>query len=67
MTEDHSFTSEGKETVHQYAARINEDKTFLAIIVDVDGVILDGHHRFRAVRDVLKWKKIPALVIRVGS
>jgi disulfide oxidoreductase YuzD len=64
MTEDHSRTESGEEKVYRYAQRIRDDKEFLAIVVDTDGVILDGHHRFRAVCDVLKWKKIAALVIQ---
>lgn len=67
MTEDHSNTEGGQEKVHRYAQRIKDDETFLAIIVDTQGTILDGHHRYRAVRDVLKWKTIPCLVVWVGD
>lgn len=63
MTEKHSETASGQQKVYRYAQRIKDDETFLAIICDQDYTILDGHHRFRAVADVLKWKKIPCLVI----
>lgn len=67
MTEDHSYTENGVNRVYQYAHRIKEDQTFLAIVVSQDGTILDGHHRFRAVQDVLKWKTIPCLVVELGD
>jgi len=66
MTEQHSFTASGLQKVYGIAESIRENQKFKAIIVDQDGTILDGHHRFRAVRDVLKRKTIPCLVVFIG-
>jgi GNAT superfamily N-acetyltransferase len=67
MTEDHSYTTGGVKKVEWLAEKIKENGKFTAIIVNQDYSILDGHHRFRAIRDYLRYKTIPALVIEIND
>lgn len=63
MTEDHSYTIQGVDKVERLAKTIPNN--IKAIVVNQNNEILDGHHRYRAARDYLKWKTIPCVVIQI--
>lgn len=63
-TEDHAV-KEDKEEVLNYAKEIKNGKveSFKAIVIDDTMGIIDGHHRYYAIK-LLKMKNIPAQIIK---
>lgn len=62
----HGTEPAARNSVEDLAEKIKANQRFTAIIVDTDGTILDGHHRYKAVRDIFRWKQIPCLVVEIG-
>lgn len=50
------------DRVNKIILEIKEENIFYPIVIDNNYAILDGHHRFEAIKK-LKLKKIPALMI----
>jgi ParB-like chromosome segregation protein Spo0J len=45
------------------ANKIKESQKFKAIVLNTDGGIIDGHHRFEAAK-LLKMKTVPAQYVK---
>jgi hypothetical protein len=67
-TEHHSMTPEGREKAKRIAESISGDSDafFETIVVEPDGSIVDGHHRFEALK-LLGAKEVPVRVLMRGS
>lgn len=67
-TEHHSRTADGVEKAKRIAESIrgDADAFFETIVVELDGSIVDGHHRFEALK-LLGAKEVPVRVLKRGS
>lgn len=65
-TERHSETINGQAKVMWLAQHIKNDGYFKAIVYGSDGEIIDGHHRYEAVKS-LKLKTIPAQLLVISD
>lgn len=63
-TEQHSKTPEGQSKIKLIASSLKKDPNpfFVPVVIEPDGSIVDGHHRYEAVK-LLKLKEIPVQVI----
>jgi hypothetical protein len=57
-TEAHTEKEAGRSKAEKIANSIRQGKEIRAILVQ-DGGVVDGHHRFTAIKDFLKWDKVP--------
>jgi hypothetical protein len=66
-TENHSNTPEGQAKIALIVNRIkNGEGYFKAIVIDPDGNIIDGHHRYEVAR-MLRMTKAPAQQVTFES
>lgn len=63
-TEQHSQTPEGQLKVRSIASSLkkNSNPFFIPVVIEPSGFIVDGHHRYEAIK-LLKLKEIPVQVV----